>query len=148
MSLEAKAVWKDGFFTGRGNISTPSGILNDAMYVFDSFAGGVHSTTPCEMFAAALASCMATMVAVEMAKVGIRPSTVDTHAVLTVDNPAGQWQITGVHLDITARTTELEPRGFENAVEAARHSCPISNLLKIELECKSKLVSATAFVPV
>lgn len=148
MSAEANAVWKDGLFTGRGTVSSPSRILNKAPYVFGSFAAEVPSSSPCEMLAAAIASCMATMVAVEMAKAGIKPSTVDTHAVLTVENPAGQWRITGAHLDITARTTEAGPRGFEEAVEAARHSCPISNLLKIELQCKSKLISATAFVPV
>lgn len=148
MSPEANAVWKDGLFTGRGIVSTPSGLFNNAPYGFGSFAGGVPSSSPCEMLAAAIAACMATTVAVEMAKAGIKPSIVDTHAVLTVENPPGQWRITGAHLDITARTTEPGLRGFEQAVEAARHSCPISNLLNIELECKSKLISATAFVPV
>jgi organic hydroperoxide reductase OsmC/OhrA len=48
------------------------------------------------MLAAAFASCMSTMVALEMAKLGIRPVTVNTHTVLTLDNPGDRWQITGV----------------------------------------------------
>ena len=144
MSQEAHAIWKGGLFTGEGNISTPSGVLNNSTYAYGSFAGDVHGTTPCEMLAAAIASCMATTVAVEMAKVGIKPATVDTYTSLTFDNPADQGQVTGVRLNITARTTDVEPRGFEAAIEAALHSCPVTNLLKVELKCKSKLTSVTA----
>jgi len=144
MFREAHAVWKGGLFAGEGAVSTPSGVLNNATYAFGSLAGGAPCTTPCEMLAAAIASCMSTMVAVEMARVGIKPAIVDTYAVLTLDNPADKWQITGAHLDITARTTDPESRRFEEAVEAARHSCPISNALRVELKCKPKLISLTA----
>lgn len=148
MFREAHAIWTGGPYAGEGAVSTPSGVLDKTAYAFGSLTSGPPCTTPCEVLAAAIASCMSTMVAVEMAKAGIRPVAVDTYAVLTLDNPGGRWQITGSHLEITARTTDPESSRFDQAVEAARHSCPISGALKIDPTCKAKLISLTtpAFV--
>lgn len=148
MFREAHATWKGGPYAGEGAVSTPSGVLDKTTYAFGSLSGGAPCTTPCEVLAAAVASCMSTMVAIEMAKVGIKPMAVDTYAVLTLDNPGGKWQITGAHLEITARTTDPESSRFEQAVEAARQSCPISGALKFSPTYKAKLISLTtpAFV--
>ena len=148
MYREAHAVWRGGPYAGEGAVSTPSGVLDKATYAFGSLSGEAPCTTPCELLTAAIASCMSTMVAIEMAKLGIKPVAVDSYAVVTLDNPAGKWQITAGHLDITAHTTDAASTRFEQAVEAARHSCPISGALKFNLTCKSKLVSLTtpAFV--
>ena len=144
MFREAHAIWKGGLYAGEGAVSTPSGVLNNATYAFGSLAGGARFTTPCEMFAAAIASCMSTMVAVEMAKLGIKPAVVDTYAVLTLDGAADKWRITGAHLEITARTTDagdVESSRFEQAVESARRECPVSSALKLQLTCKAKLIA-------
>jgi len=75
--------WKDGPYTGGGAISTPSGVLNNCKYNFGSLTGLSACTSPAEMLAAAIASSMSRMVAVEMAKAGIRPLQVETDAALT-----------------------------------------------------------------
>jgi lipoyl-dependent peroxiredoxin len=140
MFREAHATWIGGPYAGEGSVSTPSRILDKTTYAFGSLTGGAPCTTPCEVFAAAIASCMATMVAIEMAKVGIKPVAVDTYAVLTLDNPGGKWQITGANLEITARSVDADGLHFEQAVEAAKLSCPISGALKFIPTCKAKLV--------
>jgi organic hydroperoxide reductase OsmC/OhrA len=82
------------------------------------------------------------MVAVEMAKVGIRPIVVETYVVLTLYSPTeGKYQISKVHLEITARTTDPESSKFDEAVATARRECPICSALKVEMICKAKLVS-------
>lgn len=144
MFREAHAVWEGGPYAGAGVVSTPSGVLCNATYAFGSLGGAAPFTSPCEMLAAAIASCMSTMVAMEMARTGIKPVGVDTHAVLTLDNPADKWRITGAHLLISARTTDPDGKRFEQAVQAARRECPISSALKLELTCEAKLISLTA----
>ncbi len=144
MEREAHAVWKGGPYAGQGMVSTPSHVLDNAPYTFGSLAGVGPFTTPSELLAAALASCMSTMVATEMAKVGIQPVTVDTHAVLVSDNPGEKWRIVRGHLTITAHTAVSGTKGFEQAVESARRNCPIASALKIDLTCEAKLLSVTA----
>ena len=122
-------------------MSTPSGVLGNATFAFGSLAGIERLTSPCEMLAAAIASCMATTVAIEMARVGINPVIVDTYAVLKLDNANEKWRITSSHLEITVRTTEPQSSRFDEAVESARRECPISAALRLDLVCKAKLVS-------
>lgn len=142
MFSEAHATWKGGPYAGEGAVSTPSAVLNNATYAFGWLAGGERFTTPYELLAAAIASSMSTMVAVEMARLGIKPTGVDTHAALTLDSSADKWRITGAHLEITARTTgDAESDRFEQAVESARRECPISRVLNLQLTCKTKLIS-------
>jgi lipoyl-dependent peroxiredoxin len=148
MFREAHATWTGGPYAGEGAVSTASGILSKTTYAFGSLSGAAPCTTPAELLAAAVASCMATMVAIEMAKAGIRPVAVDTYAVLTLDNPGGRWQITGANLEITARSTDVDTPRFEHAVEAAKRNCPITEAVKINPTCKAKLVSLTSPVPV
>jgi osmotically inducible protein OsmC len=147
MFREAHAIWTGTSYAGEGRMSTPSGILAEATYAFGSLKDA-PCTTPCEVFAAAIASCMSIMVAIEMAKVGIRPITVDVYAVVNLDNPGGKWELTGANLEITARTNDTMSNKFEQAVEAAQHSCPITAALKLAPKCKAKLVSmvGSAFV--
>jgi len=143
MFREAHAIWRGGRYAGEGTVSTPSGVLDSATYAFGSLAGSERLSSPCELLAAAIASCMATTIAIEMAKVGINPVVVDTYAVLTLDNFKEKWHISSSHLEITVRTTEPQSSRFQEAVEAARRECPVSAALKLDLICKAKLVSLT-----
>ena len=143
MVREANAIWKDGAYTGEGVISTASGILNNATYVFGSPAGFTTHTSPGEMLAAALASSMSRMVATEMAKVGIRPVQVETDAALTLEFVSEMVRIVGTHLKITARTADSDHGQFAEAVESARRECPVCSILNIDVQCEAKLVSST-----
>jgi|SRR5579862_835405 len=143
MFREAHATWSGGPYGGEGAVSTASGILSKTTYAFGSLREDAPCVTPCEILAAALASCMSTMVAVEMSKVGIKPAVVDTYATLTLDNPDGKWQITGAHLEVTARTTDAASPIFDRAVETAQRSCPISGVLRVKPTYKAKLISLT-----
>ncbi len=149
MVREAHAIWKGGPYAGEGVVSTPvSGILSNATYAFGSLAGVAPFTTPGELLAAAIASSMATTVARQMAKLAVRPVTVDTYAVLAFEASADGYRLTSAQLTITALALEGDSKRFEQAIEIARHECPIAGALKIDLVCKPKLslVSAAALV--
>jgi lipoyl-dependent peroxiredoxin len=144
MLREAHAIWKEGPYTGEGAISTPGGILTNSKYSFGSLTGLEACTSPCEMLAAAISSSMSRMVAVEMAKVGIRPLQVETDSALTLDHVGEALRIVGATLKITARTRDSEFARFEEAVESARRDCPVSSILNIDIRCEAKVVSAAA----
>ena len=144
MFREAHASWKGGSYAGEGEVSTPSGVLNHAPYSFGKLAEIPPSTTPCELLTAAIASSMSLMVARDMARLNVKPVTVDVDTVLTLDNPADKWQITGGHLKISARAMVADKKGFEQAVEAARQLCPVSTALKLNLTCATELTALTA----
>jgi len=144
MLREAHAVWKDGPYAGEGLLSTPSGILNNAKYTFGSLTDLHGNTSPCEMLAAAIASCMSRMVAVEMAKVGIKPSQVETNAALILDSVGDAYRIVAVHLKIVARTIGSKRDQFEEAVESARRECPIASVLNLDIQCEPEMVGAAA----
>ena len=144
MFREAHAVWKDGPYAGKGTVSTPSGVLHRASYVF-GLAGTTSSTTPGELLAAAVASSMSTMVSRKMAQVGAKLCAVDTHVVVTVDDSGEGWRLVGIHLEITAQT--LEPASehlFYEAVAEARRDCPIVSVLNLDVACSAKLVPMDA----
>jgi osmotically inducible protein OsmC len=148
MLREANAIWKDGAYTGEGAISTASGLLKNSKYTFGSLTGLTTNTSPCEMLSAAIASSMSRMVAVEMAKAGIRPVQVETDAALTMEWVGEVVRIIGAHLKITARTADFDHGQFREAVESARRECPISSILNMDIHCEAKLVAeaAPAFV--
>jgi osmotically inducible protein OsmC len=139
MFREARAVWKGGPYAGEGAITTPSRALNNTTYAFGSLADTSRFTSPSEMLVAAVASSMSTMVAIEMAKAGIRPAVVETYAVLTVENPEGRYRISNIHLEITARSSDPESSKFDEAVAIARRECPVCGALKLDITYKAKL---------
>ncbi len=143
MLREAHAVWNDGPYAGEGALSTASGVLKNTRYTFGSLTNLALATSPAEMLAAAIASCMSRMIAVEMAKVGIKPVQVETDATLTIDYVGEALRIVGAHLKVTARTSDTDHGQFEEAVESARRECPISSVLNMDIHCDAKLVSLT-----
>lgn len=146
MLREAHAIWKDGPYVGEGALSTPSGVLNNTKYTFGSLTGLMAATSPAEMLAAAISSGTSRMVAMEMAKVGIKPIQVETDTALDIDFVGEALRIVGAHLKIVARTSDSDSGRFEEAVESARRECPISSILNIDIKCEAKLISAA--VPV
>lgn len=147
MIRTAVAIWKGGPGAGEGTVSTSSGVINNALYSFGSGTGNEPCTSPSEMLAAAVASCMSLMVAREMALVGLKDEYVKTESQLTLEEKKNHWEITGIQLNVVATVPEIHVKKFQHAAESAKAKCPISRALKvpIKLNVKEELeTSATA----
>jgi len=144
MLREAHSTWRGGPYSGKGTVSTASGALTNTGYTFGTAPADGPITTPCELLAAAIASCMSIMLAHEMAKAGMKPAAIDTHAALTLNDTADQWRIIGAHLTIIARTADHESNVFQQAVESARRACPIWRALRLDGTCEARLISLAA----
>ena len=139
MIRSAVAVWKGSPAAGEGSVSTTSGIMSKALYSFGSSTGNEPCTSPSEMLAAAVASCMSLMMAQELAKIGIRNDMVQTEAELTLEEHKGRWQITGIDLHVTTSLAELDADKFHKAFKAAKAKCPISHSLNVPIRLTTTL---------
>jgi osmotically inducible protein OsmC len=143
MIRTATAIWKGSPIIGEGLVTTSSGVISNALYAAaGSSAGSDPCTSPSEMLAAAVASCMSLMLARETAKAGLKPDQVKTEAVLTVEEKKGQWEIAKIEVHITAALPEMDQEEFHKATRNARKHCLISRALNIPISMTTKLESA------
>jgi osmotically inducible protein OsmC len=140
MIRSAVATWKGSPVIGEGLVSTSSGVISNALYAAaGSSTGSDPCTSPSEMLAAAVASCMSMMLARETAKAGLKPDYVRTESVLTLEEKKGLWEITGIELHVTAGIPEMDEEKFHKASKSARARCPISRALKVPITMTTKL---------
>ena len=139
MIRSAVATWKGSPLTGEGLVTTTSGILNNALYSFGSSTGNDPCTSPSEMLAAAVASCMSLMLVQELSKVHLKHGDVRTEAVLKVEEVKHRWEITQIELHITAALAEMNEEKFHQASKIAKGKCPIARALKVPLKITTKL---------
>jgi len=133
----ANAVWKGGPGSGEGSVSTSSGVISKALFSFGSGTGNEPCTSPSEMLAAAVASCMALMVAQETARHGFKEAYIRVESALSLEEKKGEWHITGIQLNVTG-APEMSSRPFKHAVETAATKCPISRALRVPISLTTK----------
>ncbi len=139
MIRSAIATWRGSPAIGEGAVTTTSGVMSDSLYSFGSSTGNEPCTSPSEMLAASVASCVSLMVAQEMAKAHIKYESVKTEAVLTLYDKTGHWEIGDIELQISTHLPQREEDKFQKAVKAARSRCPISRALKVPIKMVAKL---------
>ncbi len=144
MTRTAIAMWKGGPGAGEGSVSTSSGVFSNVLYSFSSGMGNEPCTSPAEMLAAAVASCMSLMVTQEMARAGIRQEYVKTESILTLEEQKHRWHISGIHLNITSHVPQVDVKKFEQACRNAKAKCPISHALKIPIKLTMQLEESHA----
>jgi lipoyl-dependent peroxiredoxin len=140
MKRKATAEWNGSLKEGKGSISTDSKVLSQAQYSFSTrFENGI-GTNPEELIAAAHAGCFSMALSAELGKAGITPESIQTTATVTMDKLDAGWTITEVHLDVSGKIPNGDPKAFENAANTAKAGCPISRVLNTKITMDAKLV--------
>ena len=140
MIRKASAVWEGDLKSGKGSVSTDSGVLRNTQYSFSTrFENGV-GTNPEELVAAAHAGCFSMALSAELGNAGMTPTKIETSAALTLEKVAAGWTVTKIHLTTTATIPGADRAKFDNAAKAAKAGCPISRLLNTEITLEAKLV--------
>ena len=104
MKRTAKAHWKGNLKEGKGEISTPSSILNQTNYSFKTrFEQGVVGTNPEELIAAAHAGCFTMAISAALTQAGISANDIETEAILSRPKLTEQEAV-----QICARLTHLD----------------------------------------
>ena len=139
MKRSASAMWNGDLKSGRGTISTDSGVLSNSQYSFSTrFENGV-GTNPEELIAAAHAGCFSMALSAQLAEAGLVAQSIATKATVTLEKAGGGFAITAVHLDLTARIPGASQQAFEKAAENAKAGCPVSRVLNATITLDKKL---------
>src|SRR6202162_5578949 len=103
MIRKAKAVWRGTGRTGKGNLSTDSGALDQAPYSFRTRFENEKGTNPEELIAAAHAGCFTMALAFQLHGAGHTPTALTTEAAVTLDPDGQGFKISRSALPLRAR---------------------------------------------
>jgi len=139
MKRKASAVWNGDLKSGKGTISSDSGVLKNTQYSFSTrFESGV-GTNPEELIASAHAGCFAMAFSAELGKAGFTPASIHATATVTLDKTDAGWTVTESHLDMTAKIPGIDQGKFTEIANGAKAGCPISRLLNAKVTLDAKL---------
>ena len=139
MKRKASARWEGDLKTGKGAISTESGILESTPYSFTTRFESGKGTNPEELVAAAHAGCFTMALSAELGKANLVAKSLQTTATVTLDRLDAGWTITESHLEVVARIPSASPEAFRKAAEAAETGCPISRLFNAKITMDARL---------
>jgi osmotically inducible protein OsmC len=139
MKRSASAVWTGDLRSGKGTISTESGVLSETPYSFKTRFEQGTGTNPEELIGAAHAGCFSMALSVELQKAGLIAERIATKADVTLEQKVGGFAITAVHLTLRAKVPGASQSDFEEATQAAKTGCPISKLLRAEITLDAQL---------
>lgn len=126
---KASAHWEGDLKSGTGTVSSESGVLSEQPYGFNTRFEDGKGTNPEELIGAAHASCFSMAVSAELGKDGITPDSIDTKAVVHLEQDDGGFTVTKSELTSTVKASGADKDAVEKAVHAAKEGCPISKLL-------------------
>lgn len=139
MQSKASAVWKGGLKDGSGAITSASGVLSETSYTFATRFEGRAGTNPEELIAAAHAGCFSMALSHQLGEAGLTPNHVSTTATVTLEQTAGGFAVTTIHLDVSASVPGADRAAFDAAASAAKTGCPISKLMNAEISMNAVL---------
>jgi len=139
MNRKASAQWQGDLKTGKGTISTDSGVLRETAYSFSTRFENGTGTNPEELVAAAHAGCFTMALSAELGKANLTPASLRTTCTITLDKGDAGWGVTESHLEVVAKVPGATQEAFRKAAETAETGCPISKLFKTKITMNAKL---------
>jgi lipoyl-dependent peroxiredoxin len=139
MIKKAWAVWKGGIKDGGGTISTETGVLKEAPYGFKSRFENGKGTNPEELIGAAHAGCYSMAFSLMLGNAGLTPEKIETHADVSLEKVGEGFEITTVHLTVSAKIPGATEAKFQELANMAKAGCPVSKLMKAKITMDAKL---------
>jgi osmotically inducible protein OsmC len=124
----ASARWNGSLEDGNGTMRMASGAY-EGPYSFQSRFEEGDGTNPEELIAAAHAGCFSMALSGELGKAGHQVDSVETEATVHIDKVEGGFAIKRIELRTRASVPGLDDSAFQEAAEAAKKGCPVSQAL-------------------
>ncbi|TVP53788.1 MAG: OsmC family peroxiredoxin [Halomonadaceae bacterium] len=140
MKRNASAHWAGDLKSGKGTVSTESGVLEMQQYSFGTRFESGKGTNPEELIGAAHAGCYSMALSMILGESGLTPESIDTRASVSLEQVEGGFAITAIHLTVQAKIPGASEEGFVEAANAAKEGCPVSKLLNANITLDAKLV--------
>lgn len=119
--------------TGKGWISTQSGVLQDSRYGFNTRFEGDPGTNPEELIAAAHAGCFTMALSFGLAGAGHNDGQLETEARVKLEQDGPGFKVSRSDLRLTASVPGIEESELRRLAEEAKRNCPISKVLNAEM---------------
>jgi len=119
--------------TGKGWVSTQSGVLQDSRYGFNTRFEGEPGTNPEELIAAAHAGCFTMALSFALAGAGHNDGNLETEARVKLDQDGAGFKVSRSDLKLTASVPGIEEAELRRLAEEAKQNCPISKVLNAEM---------------
>uniref|UniRef100_Q01ZR1 OsmC family protein n=1 Tax=Solibacter usitatus (strain Ellin6076) TaxID=234267 RepID=Q01ZR1_SOLUE len=139
MKRTANAHWRGDLKTGKGDISTASGVLTSTPYSFQTRFEEGKGTNPEELLAAAHAGCFTMALSAQLAGAGLTAESLQTECTISLEKLPDGFAITESHLDLKAKVPGASQEAFATAVHNAETGCPVSKLYKTKITVAYKL---------
>ena len=130
--------------TGKGWVSTQSGVLQDQRYGFNTRFENEPGTNPEELIAAAHASCFTMALSFALAGAEVNDGTLESEARVKLEQDGAGFTVTRSDLKLTASVPGIDEARLRELAEEAKRNCPISKLLKAEMNLEVEVREATA----
>jgi lipoyl-dependent peroxiredoxin len=135
----ANARWEGSLQDGNGTMRMASGSY-EGPYSFQSRFEEGDGTNPEELIAAAHAGCFSMALSGELGRAGHDPESVETEAVVHLEKVPEGFAIKRIVLRTRASVPGIDDAAFQEAAEAAKAGCPVSQALagveSIEVEAE------------
>ena len=142
MKSHAEAIWTGDLPRGNGVASLGNGALGPLPVSWHARTEASRGqTSPEELISAAHAACYCMALAYELSMAGQVPQRLETQAVCSFDQRAGNWRITTMELSTLGQVPGCDPALFEKLALAAKDGCPVSLALagNVEISVKATL---------
>jgi osmotically inducible protein OsmC len=139
MKRTGSAIWQGDLKTGKGTVSTESGVMSKTQYSFSTRFENGKGTNPEELIAAAHAGCFTMALSAQLGNAGLVVDKLETTATVSFEKLEAGWTVTQIHLDVKGRVPKADVAAWEKATAAAKSGCPISRLLNTTITMDAKL---------
>jgi len=140
MKRTASAQWSGDLKSGKGTVSTASGVLAGAQYSFQTRFEDGKGTNPEELLAAAHAGCFTMALSAQLAQAGLTAESLETTCAISLEKQPEGFAITESHLDLKAKVPGASQEAFDTAVQNAKAGCPVSKLYKTNITLTAQLL--------
>ena len=135
----ATARWNGSLQEGSGTMRFGGGAF-EGQYSFASRFEEGPGTNPEELIAAAHAGCFSMAFSGGLGRAGHPPTSVETTARVHLERGDAGFRIARIELDTTADVPGIAEAAFQEAAEAAKAGCPVSQALAgVEISLEAKL---------
>jgi lipoyl-dependent peroxiredoxin len=137
---KAKAIWRGTGRTGKGELSSDSGVLEATPYSFKTRFESEKGTNPEELIAAAHAGCFTMALAFQLERAGYTPTELATECAITLESEGQAFRIGRSALTLRAKVPNIDAEAFARVAGDAEKNCPVSKLLKAEISLDASLI--------
>ncbi len=137
---KASAEWRGDLRSGKGSISTETGVIKNTPYNFTSRFESGSQTNPEEILGAAHAACYSMALANGLASAGFKVNSVVTEDMVHIEKLESGFTITKIEIHTEASVDGIDDTAFQKFAEDTKKGCPVSKALaSVDMTLSAKL---------